>query len=99
MIASLADNLNTPKLLGILFENLDKIKESDELKKITKAFLNQVLGLTLEPIEEEVQITPEIEELIQKREQARKEKNWELADQIREELKKLGFEVQDKKIK
>lgn len=99
MIASLAENLNTPKLLGILFENLDKIKESEELKKITKTFLNQVLGLTLEPIEEELQITPEIEKLIEKREQARKDKDWKLADQIRDQLKELGYKVQDKKIK
>ncbi len=97
MIEGLCDDLNTPKLLGILFENLGKIRESKELKNVTASFLNQVLGLTFEPIEKE--ITPEIQELIKKREEARKEKNWEVADQIRDQLKNLEYEVQDKKIK
>ena len=98
MIASLCDDLNTPKLLGVLFENLDKIKESPELIEATRSFLNQVLGLTLEQLEEEKEITPEIEELIKKREQARKEKNWKVADEIRDKLKEKGYELQDKKL-
>lgn len=99
MIQALCDDLNSPKALGILFENLNKIKESKELKQITNEFIKQVLGLTLEPIEKEKEITPEIEDLIKKREQARKEKNWEVADQIRDQLKEIGYELRDKKTK
>jgi len=98
MIAGLCDDLNSPKLLGVLFENLDKIKESQELIGVTKSFLNQVIGLTLEQLEEEKEITPEIEELIKKREDARKEKNWKVADEIRDKLKEMGYELQDKKL-
>ena len=35
-------------------------------------------------------MTPEIQKLIEKREQARKDKNWALADEIRDKLTKLG---------
>lgn len=98
MIQSLCEDLNTPKFLGILFENLDKIKDSEELKKLVKILLVKVLGLTLEPIKDEPEVTPEIQELIDKRELARKEKNWELADKIRDQLKGMGYEVQDKKL-
>ena len=98
MIEALCDDLNTPKLLGILFENLNKIKNSEEFKKITKKFLNQSLGFTFEPIEEKIEITSEIKNLIEQREQARKNKDWKLADQIRDELNKMGYKVQDKKI-
>jgi cysteinyl-tRNA synthetase len=99
MLDFLCDDLNTPGVLGILFENLDKIKESKELKILSKAFLIQILGLTLKPIQDEIKITPEIQKFIEQREQARKDKNWSLADQLRDKLKDLGYEVQDKKIK
>ena len=62
--------------------------------------LTDILGLTLEPLaEKEVQIAPEIQKLIDDRAQARLDKNWALADQIRDQLAVLGVEVQDKKLK
>ena len=36
-----------------------------------------------------------IQILIKKRQQARAEKNWDLADQIREEIDQLGYVVED----
>jgi cysteinyl-tRNA synthetase len=99
MFQFLCDDLNTPGALGILFENLDTIRDSKEIKILIKAFLNQIFGLTLEPINDTIELTPEIEKLIGQREQARKDKNWVLADQIREQLQKMGYEVQDKKLK
>jgi cysteinyl-tRNA synthetase len=38
---------------------------------------------------------PEVERLLQKRDKARSEKNWDLADQIRDELRLRGIFVQD----
>ena len=40
-------------------------------------------------------LSKEIKELIQKREKARKEKNFNLADQIRLKLKKKGIILED----
>lgn len=97
MVDALADDINTPRALGVLFENLSDIRSDQELAACVKHFLQNVLGLTLAPLKE-MQVTPEIEELLQKREQARKEKNWGLADSIRDQLKELGYEVQDKKL-
>jgi cysteinyl-tRNA synthetase len=37
----------------------------------------------------------EIEELINKRQQARKEKDWKTADQIRDRLKDMGITLED----
>lgn len=98
MIAALCDDLNTPKALGILFENLSDIKLDKVLLCVVKRFLQQVLGLNLSSFEDIVELTPEIQKLIEKREAARNEKNWARADEIRDELKTLGFEVQDKKV-
>ena len=49
--------------------------------------------------EKEVEITPEIQNLLAIRDQARSAKNWQLADQIRDQLKELGFDAHDQKIK
>ncbi len=57
-----------------------------------------MLGLSLLPIvEKQPEITPEIQKLIDEREQAREQKNWTRADEIRDQLQALGFEVKDKK--
>jgi cysteinyl-tRNA synthetase len=97
MIDALADDLNSPKVLGILFENLSIIRDDENLAQSVKFFLQNVFGLTFHPIaEEKLEITPEIEELVRKREEARSEKNWAVADQIRDQLRDLGVDVQDK---
>lgn len=99
MVDALCDDLNMPKLLGVLFENLGTIRAHSELKVLTKKFLQQVTGLTFDSLEKDnIEITPEIENLIKKREEARESKNWKVADEIREQLVKLGYEIQDKKI-
>lgn len=38
---------------------------------------------------------PEIQELLNKRNEAKKQKNWTLADQLREKLKSEGWTVRD----
>lgn len=98
MITFLLDDLNTPGMWGVLFENLDQIQKNSKELCAVKLFIQQVLGFTLEPIaEKQVEITPEIERLIAERKEARAQKNWKRADEIRDTLKKLGVEVQDKK--
>jgi len=99
LIASLTDDLNTPKFLGIVFEHLAVIAQSHHHVSFVAYLLRTVLGLSLQPLEEKTQeITPEIQELLNRREQARKEKNWALADALRDELATLGYAVQDKKV-
>ncbi len=98
IISSLSDDINTPKMLGILFENLSTICSDSRLLSCVRTILKNVLGLSLEIKEHEIKITPEIEDLIKKREAARKEKRWEEADKIRDKLRELGYNVVDKVI-
>jgi cysteinyl-tRNA synthetase len=99
LISALADDLNTPKLLGIFFENLPKISANQLLAAQVKRFFIDCLGLTLNPIKEEKkEITPQIEALIAQRELARAAKDWKKSDEIRDQLLKLGYLIQDKKI-
>ncbi len=95
MIDFLQDDLNTVGAIGVVFEYLDNL--GDQLC-VVKSFLQNVLGLSLEPLPEKVvPITPEIQELIDKRNEARKAKDWATADKLRDQLIDLGVEIQDKK--
>lgn len=94
----LLDDMNLPGIFGVIFDNLKEIHENAELAQKIKFILQNVLGLTLIPKIEEIEITPEIQKLINEREFARQEKNWKRADEIRGQLKALGVDVQDKKL-
>ena len=99
MMACLQDDLNTSGAFGILFEHLSLLAQDLQAKAQVKQFLMQVMGLTLQTIpEKEVTLTPEIQLLLQQREQARVIKDWKLADQLRDKLTALGVDVHDKKL-
>jgi cysteinyl-tRNA synthetase len=98
MMHFLCDDLNTPGMFGVLFDNLDKIRNDEHLLCEVKSFLQQVLGLSLEPLpEQKVEITAEIQAMIDERERARVAKDWRLADELRSRLLELGIDVMDKK--
>lgn len=98
MLVFLCDDLNTPGMLGVVFENLGELQRTAHEACSVKAFLQNVLGLSLQPLPvEEAIVTPEIKQLLAERETARVAKDWTRADVIRDQLKALGFEVQDKK--
>ncbi len=99
MMQCLNDDFNTSGLFGVLFESLDSLQHDLGSKAQVKYFLLHVMGLTLEPIVQKViEITPEIQMLIDARVQARLDKNWMLSDELRDQLQELGFVVQDKKL-
>lgn len=95
---ALCDDVNTPKFFGIVFENLSTLDAHPERAQFFATLLTTVLGLTLQPLPEAaVELTPEIEALIAQREQARKNKDWALADSIRDQLTAIGYVARDKK--
>lgn len=98
MMATLCDDLNVAGALGIVFEHADELKSDEVAAQEVKWILQNILGLSLEPIAEKIiEITPEIQQLIDERAAARVAKDWKRADALRDELKKMGIEVQDKK--
>lgn len=99
MLAFLCDDLNAVGMLGVLFEELKEILNNSQEASLVKGFIIEVLGLRMIPLPEtQVEITPEIQKLLDEREAARKNKDWARADAIRDELASLGFEIQDKKL-
>jgi len=99
MFEFLCDDLNSPGMLGAMFENIHFIQDDVELRSQVKFILQDVLGLLLEPIKEQkVAMTKEIEGLIKERSKARQSKDWARADVLRDKLKELGYDQQDDKI-
>jgi cysteinyl-tRNA synthetase len=96
------DDLNTSRALAALFEftrEVNRIVDRKGLSQEDKKRVNDSLGAVnsvLEIIDMEApQADETIEALIQKREAARKERDWETSDRIRQELKGRGIEVTD----
>ncbi len=99
--AAMDDDLDTPKALAALHSFIHEInlldlnrEESQKVYSLMKQ-LENILGLTFEF--ELLPLTEEELALIKEREKARKQKDWQKADAIREELKKRGIELFDTK--
>mgnify|MGYP001162722690 CR=1 FL=1 len=102
------DDLNTPILIAHLFEgvriiNLVKsgketfdLKNLEKMKHVFKVFANEILGFSTKNTKNnDSVIDGAMEIIISLREKAKKEKNWDLADLIRNKLKRLNIEIKD----
>ena len=102
--AAMDDDLNIGIALAALFDFIRDINilvdsnslSKEEAKKIYELMVgyDKVLGVIGE-IKIEEKLPREVEELIRKREEARKAKDWKAADQIREQLKAMGIVIED----
>ena len=90
------DDMNIPRALAVLNEVINDSKLSKKAKLGLIADFDEILGLDLLK-EEKIEIPQEVRELADKREKARKENNYELADKLRGEIKAKGFIVEDTK--
>jgi len=77
----------------LMDDNMLSREEAQEVYKLMMRF-DKVLGVIGEAKKEE-KLPKEAEELIQKREEARKAKDWKAADKIREQLKAMGVIIED----
>ncbi len=95
------DDLNTADALAVLFDFVRDINSKashtgkQDLVQVAEIFdtLCQILGLMIKREEEE--FPSEVLELAQKRAEARKEKNWSLADALRADIEACGYTVED----
>lgn len=95
------DDLNTADGLSKLFELVSVInvqgkdQSKEALEYAAKIFdeLCEVLGILYNRNKDE--IPQQVKDLVEERTAVRKEKNWARADQIRDELSALGYEVKD----
>ena len=89
---SVENDLDMPNALQVLWRLLRDEKAPGKLKTIEE--MDKVFGLKLLE-RKKLEIPEKIQELADKRENARKNKDWKLADKIREEIKEDGYLVED----
>ena len=95
LLDALADDFNTPQAFAVLFEivaegNKRELRGAREVltELLPLLGLDSLLGETDEA-------DPEAERLLTERERARKEKDFDRADALREQLSEMGWEVRD----
>ena len=101
-IEAMDDDLNTADAVSIIFE-LAKFMNSNVNENSTKEFANKVLAefneltsvLNVVNKKQEDMLDEEIEKLIEARTQAKKNKDFKLADEIRDELLEKGIVLED----
>jgi cysteinyl-tRNA synthetase len=101
---ALDDDLNISAALGFLFESIRETNRAMDEDKLDAASANSWLDwwkrintvLDLEA-ETEATVPREVAQLAKERENARREKNWERSDELRERILALGWEVRDTK--
>jgi len=94
-LAAINEDLNIPKALAVVWElvksDIPTSQKSAELLEMDK-----ILGLELSKvIGQKIEVPEEVQKLIAHREKARLEKDFKRSDELRHEIKKLGFEVLD----
>lgn len=110
--AALNDDLNSPILIATLFEGAKAInaavageasftkEDLSTLRELMHLFTGDILGLKIEEKSNEGDsevLSGVMELLLQVRQQAKKAKDFDTADRIRDGLKELGIEVRDGK--
>lgn len=89
------DDLNTPRALAVLWEAVKSNIPGPDKYDLMITF-DEILGLGLREIKEEsLEIPEEVESLLEKREEYRKAEEFEKADDVRKEIEKKGYEIED----
>ena len=101
VIDPLMDDLNTPRLIAELnkiikeFSSI-KVEEKPTIKS-KLIFIGSILGILQDEKYNEVsdELKNKIEDLIKQRTSAKNDKDFDMADKIRQELSNLGVEIKD----
>lgn len=88
------DDLNIPEALALVWETL----KNKKINLTTLLKFDEVLGLKIKQnlISRQQNLWPaQVQKLVRERDQARKNKDWGRSDELRNELQKLGYKVED----
>ena len=97
-LEAINDDLNMPVAMSVIWEIIKNPRKSKQLADLLLDF-DKVLGIKIdESAKQKQEVLPEdILDLIEKRKQARQEKNWALSDELRDLIKEKGYAVKDSK--
>lgn len=99
---ALADDLNISAALGALFDYVREVNALMDADKVSVAEASEALDMlrhvnsVIDVLNfEEESVPAEVEKLAQDREQARRDRNWKLSDELRDRISSQGFAVED----
>ncbi len=90
--SAINDDLDMPRVLSILWKLIRDKKAFGKINTIKE--MDKIFGLDLLK-KEKLEISSNIKTLIKEREQARKNKNWQKSDELRDKIKSLGYLIED----
>ena len=86
------NDLDMPGSLALIFDAL----KNEEIDYETILQFDKVLGLDLDKVKEKkVEVSDDIQKLINERQKARENKNWSESDRLRDVIKALGYTLED----
>ena len=97
------DDLNTPLALSVLYDLITKTNKKIAENKLGIGDAKSILGLWekmnkvfgLKFPEKEIEVPEDIKKLAEARLEARNDKNFTKADELRKEIEKMGYLVED----
>jgi len=88
------DDLNTPQALALMWKLIKDKKISSQEKHQLLLDFDRVFGLRLKDIKKE-KIPSDLLNLTKQRQKYREQGLWQKADEVRKEVKKLGYKIED----
>jgi len=95
---AMEDDFNTPQAIASLFELIREVNAKKAYTKEALDFLKEIdeyFSFIFWGKQKQKKIPAEILKLAKLREQARKQKNWSKADQLRDRLSQRGWSIDD----
>jgi len=100
-IAAMDDDLNTADALAALFELVRGVHKLPQTSVSKAAVLcgqekmNAICGVLGLLMKQQGGISPEVQALVDERAQARKNKDWKRSDELRDQIKAMGYILED----
>lgn len=93
-LAAINDDLNMPQALAVMWNLIKNRKVAAKEKYKLLLDFDKVFGLGLDKVKP-IKIPEKIKKLVRQREKYRKANDFKKSDEIRKEIEKLGFKIED----
>ena len=90
------DDMNMPLALSVVWEAVRYKNKSKKIAELLKKF-DTVLGIDIDKAKKTEELPQDVLDLLEKRNEARKNKNWEESDRLRNEILEKGYIIKDTK--
>ncbi len=95
-LEAINDDLNMPRALEVFWAVMEEANMESKTRLSTLEYFDSVLGLGIKDMKEKKVVIPkDVLDLLEARQKARKNKDFEEADKIRDKIKEKGYVIED----